>query len=68
MQPPPPPQQHHSGRIANFDPMGNQEASQPRANFNSPYSVRQSSTVIYTSDRGAGKRQMLLCFFPVLYM
>lgn len=39
-----PPQPPHPGKIADYDPMG-----VPR---NSPYSARQSSTVIYTSDRG----------------
>ncbi|XP_075218568.1 LIM and SH3 domain protein Lasp isoform X2 [Lycorma delicatula] len=39
-----PPQPPHPGKIADYDPLG-----APR---NSPYSARQSSTVIYTSDRG----------------
>ena len=38
---------HMPGKIADYDPL----VEGPR---NSPYSARQSATVIYTSDRGAG--------------
>jgi hypothetical protein len=38
---------HMPGKIADYDPL----VEAPR---NSPYSARQSATVIYTSDRGPG--------------
>jgi hypothetical protein len=38
---------HRPGKIADYDPL----VEAPR---NSPYSARQSATVIYTSDRGPG--------------
>lgn len=48
MPPPPPAAVHHHppGKIADYDPL----SDTPR---NSPYSARQSATLIYTSDRGA---------------
>jgi len=38
---------HRPGKIADYDPL----VEAPR---NSPYSARQSATLIYTSDRGPG--------------
>lgn len=52
-RPPQPPQYSappNPGKIADYDPLHG-GGSVPR---NSPYSARQSATVIYTSERGAG--------------
>lgn len=55
---------HHAGhggigKISDYDPL----TDQPR---NSPYSARQSSTVIYTSNQGAGMCSLLSLSFILI--